>query len=123
MAFLRAPIGTLNRRVSLQKRTTSQDAEGRPQEYWSTVQDIWAAISPLPGRETLIAAQAGEIITHSVTVRWRRDLASTVGHDLRLVERDPAQASPDRVLALTSVVHEDEGRRELQLLCRELQPA
>lgn len=103
--------GKLRRRVQLQKRVASTDAEGSPQENWSAFATVWAAVEPLNAREYLLAAQAGVQVTHQVTVRYRSD----VTHNHRVVEGT-------RVLDVRTVIHRQERLRELDLLCVELQP-
>lgn len=112
----RVRAGHLRRRVQLQRRVTSTDAEGSPQESWTTVGSAWVAIEPLTAQERLIAAQAGVQVTHNVTTRYRSDLVGPTAHDMRLVEGS-------RVLEVTEQPMDAEERhRELQFQCRELLP-
>jgi SPP1 family predicted phage head-tail adaptor len=107
--------GNLRRRLQLQRRVASTDAEGRPQENWVPISGIWAAVSPLTAAEQLVAEQAGVQITHQVTTRYRTDLAAPTGHNLRLVEGS-------RVLEIVSQpIDVDERHRELQIQARELE--
>lgn len=115
-------IGELRRRLQLQSRQTSLDAEGRPQELWGNVANVWANVRPLTASELLLAQQAGVQVSHEVTVRYRSDLAAVpqpggvqAGHDLRLVDAG-------RVLEIHGLVHVQEERRSLRLLCTELEP-
>ncbi len=106
----------MRRRLHLQQRSTSVDSAGGPQEDWPTLADVWAAVEPLSGSERLMAAQQGVILTHQVTLWYRKDLAAATGHDLDLVEGN-------RVLRIRQVLNEREENHILVLLCEELQPA
>jgi SPP1 family predicted phage head-tail adaptor len=109
--------GLLRRRVQVQRRVSSTDAEGSPQESWTTIRSAWAAVAALTAQERLLAAQAGVQVTHSVTMRYAADLVVPTAHDLRLVEGA-------RVLEVTSEpVDIQERHRELRLQCRELLPS
>lgn len=108
--------GQLRRRVQLQRRIGTTDAEGRPQESWTTIARIWADVQALTSGEALIAAQAGVLVTHQVVTRYRTDLTAPTGHDLRLVEGS-------RILDVVSQpIDAEERHRELQFQCRELFP-
>jgi SPP1 family predicted phage head-tail adaptor len=106
--------GLLRRRAQLQQRRSSTDAEGSPQEDWTTIRRIWCSIQPLAGAPTLTGGQQAVTITHQVTTRYRPDLAAVTGHDLRLVEGS-------RVLDVRAVLDEDERHRKLFLNCEEHQ--
>ncbi len=115
-------IGELNRILTLQMRQSSLDAEGRDNETWITISDVRANINPLTAKDFLLAGQNAERVTHQITVRFRKDLATPPaaggaqsGHNLRLVEGT-------RVFAVHSVIHDQERRRWLILLCVELEP-
>jgi len=115
-------IGELNRILTLQMRQSTVDAEGRDNEVWFPIGSIRANINPLTARDFMLAGQSAELITHQITVRFRKDLATVPvaggtqsGHNLRLLEGT-------RVFAIHSVIHDQERRRWLILLCVELEP-
>lgn len=112
----RIRAGQLRRRVQIQRRVSSTDAEGSPQESWTSVGPAWVAVQPLSAQERLVGAQIGVQVTHLITMRYRADLAVPTAHDLRMVEGA-------RVLEVTSQpIDTDERHRELQFQCRELLP-
>ena len=81
-----------------------------------TIGSIWAQIQPLSAAEAQMAAQAGVHMTHLITTRYRPDLTSATGHDLRLVESG-------RLLEITTEpIDLEERHRELQIQCKELLP-
>lgn len=98
--------GRLDRRVSLQSRTLTQDAQGQNVETWSTLAQVWARKVDAAGRE-YFAAQGVQAEANSVfEIRYRSDV--TVLH--RLVY-DGLQHDIVRI--------EEIGRREGQrLFCR-----
>ena len=108
--------GALRRRVQVQRRISSQDAEGGPQENWTPLMSVWASVEPLSGQELLLAAQAGVQVTHQVTTRYQQALAGPTAHDLRIVEGS-------RVLEVKSQpIDESERHRSLVFQCEELVP-
>lgn len=75
--------GKLDKRITLQSRTTAANAYGEPVETWADVADVWAEVNyPL--------TQSGEVYIERVniattntefTIRYRAD----VGFDWRIV--------------------------------------
>lgn len=109
-------IGERNRPLQIQQSISTYDTEGTPQEDWTTIGRVFAAVQPLTAQESLIAAQAGVQITHLVTVGYRPDLAAPTAHDLRFVDGA-------RVLeVVTQPIDLDSRHVELQIQCRELLP-
>jgi len=66
--FIRA--GDLNRLVSLQKRSTKQDAFGGVTECWDEIKKVYAKIEGLAGRELEIAQSTFTDVTHKITVHY-----------------------------------------------------
>jgi SPP1 family predicted phage head-tail adaptor len=111
--------GQLRKRVVLEKRVPTSDAEGSPIENWVAVGTIWAQVTPAGGTEQLQAAQEEARITHQVTLRYRADLdPSVIGaaalHNLRL-------ALGSRILDVKDGTSPDERHIELDLNCVERQ--
>lgn len=68
--------GELRRRITLQSRATTRDAEGGQSTTWSDVATVWASIEPSAGKE-LVAALAFNLDQPStITIRWRSELAN-----------------------------------------------
>jgi SPP1 family predicted phage head-tail adaptor len=70
--------GDLRRRVTIQKRQSTQDGDGQRSETWTAVATVPAKIEPLGGRELLLAKAMGAESTHQVTMRYRADLDATM---------------------------------------------
>ena len=62
--------GLLNKRITIQTRTSTQDASGQPLETWTTFATVSANIKPLVGRDYLAARQLVDELTHDVTIRY-----------------------------------------------------
>lgn len=67
--------GDLRRQIALQTRATVQDTFGGQSQVWTTAYTVWAQISPLSGRELLAAQAVRSEVTHTITIRWRSELA------------------------------------------------
>jgi SPP1 family predicted phage head-tail adaptor len=67
--------GTLRKRLTFQTKAVTQDALGQPQNVWTDLFTCWGEIVPLSGRELLAAAAVQSAVSHTVTVRYRSELA------------------------------------------------
>ena len=73
----------LNKRVLIQRRTTTQDGAGQPVESWANVVTsgdgkVWAEVADLSGREYL-AADAEQAQTQTkITIRYRAGIESSM---------------------------------------------
>lgn len=71
------PAGDLDRRIDLQKATSSHSSTGAPVVIWSTVATVWAEIRPASAREFIGgAAEVSEQRT-VFRIRFRRDVVTT----------------------------------------------
>jgi len=67
--------GTLNRRVSLQRKVSVQDQATEAQvESWVEVDKVWANVRFLNGVETVKAATPTSIAKASIRIRFRDDI-------------------------------------------------
>jgi SPP1 family predicted phage head-tail adaptor len=69
------PAGNLRRRLQIQTRTTSQDASGAQVRTWSNYLLVWADIEPVSAAQKFYAGGEQADVTHTITVRWRSELA------------------------------------------------
>lgn len=99
--------GSLNQRVNIEQRTTTQDAAGQPVETWSLVAAVWADIRHASGLQTIKADADTSLIKTSIRIRYRTgiDAGMRVAHgstnyDIRAVLPDIA------------------GKRFLDLVCQ-----
>lgn len=67
--------GTLNRKVSLQRKT-GKDAYGQPSDTWTEYASVWGAVLQLNGKEHLGANTVVDVSSASIRVRFRQDVVA-----------------------------------------------
>ena len=105
----------MDRRVSLQRKTTNLSPSGAAIETWSTLATRWASASPVSGEERFSAPQLVARQQSEFQVRWSSDIADLSPLDRVIFPAIP-DASPPPAIPNTSIfdiveVHEI-GRRE-----------
>ncbi len=102
--------GTLRHRVELlEPQDGPSDGQGGTQPAAPlVVSRPWVAITPVSGREAVVASQVDPRVTHHVRMRYRPGV--TARHQLRVA---------GHVWAIQSVVDVDARHRELILACVE----
>jgi SPP1 family predicted phage head-tail adaptor len=104
--------GTLRHRVKIQKNNGTAGDYGEQSDNWQTVAEpdgvVWASVSPLSGRELLLAQQVNAEATIRVSMRYWKGL--TTDHHILHGTRE---------LAIVSIVDRDDRHRDLELMCRE----
>jgi SPP1 family predicted phage head-tail adaptor len=68
------PAGSLNLRVSLQRKTSGKDALGQPLEVWTQYALVWGSVLQLTGREKVAGGTQVDTGTASIRVRYRTDV-------------------------------------------------
>ena len=66
--------GSLNQRVTIQRRVVGEDAAGQPSTSWVDVVTVYASVLPLRGRDFLAAAQNQASFDAKVTLRFGADV-------------------------------------------------
>ncbi len=61
-------------RITLQQRSTAQDAYGQQAAVWSDIASVWAGIEHVDGKEDVASASVQPTTTAKVTIRWRADV-------------------------------------------------
>lgn len=112
--------GRLDRRVSIQRKSSTQSASGHPVETWSTLANVSAYCDPIGGDERFTAPQVAALEQVEFGVRWRSSLADLSPKD-RIVYPELEDASPAPSIAGRAVydvlaVHEVGRRRELRIV-------
>jgi SPP1 family predicted phage head-tail adaptor len=102
-------IGRLNRRITLQQRTATQDALGQPLDTWSDVATLWADIRHPSGIETVKSAADVSIVKASIRIRYRNDLDA----DMRVVHGAD-------VYTIQAVLPDDARREYVDLICEQV---
>lgn len=69
--------GTLNERVTIQRKTAGTDAWGAPlPEAWEDYATIWANVRHLSGTESIKAGADVSVVRASIRIRWRTDITA-----------------------------------------------
>lgn len=102
--------GRLNKRVTIQANTPTQDTFGEEVDSWAAITggQRWAAIEPLRGRERFDAQQVNPTVSHKVTIRF----LSTVEPAMRVL-------FGTRKLQIDAVVDPQERGEMMELYCTE----
>lgn len=76
--------GNLNRRITIQRRQTGEDAAGQPLDGWEDVVQVWANVKGQTGLGTIASAQQGvsaPLNAYSFRIRYR----PTIDESMRVV--------------------------------------
>lgn len=107
--------GSLDRRVTLMRKTETQSPSGEPVVAWTILATRAAGLSPVSGSERSVAPQVVAQEQVEFRVRWSTDIADLTPRD-RIVypaldPEEPAAEIPDTHIYDLLAVHEI-GRRE-----------
>jgi SPP1 family predicted phage head-tail adaptor len=111
----RVNIGSLNKRVTVQFTTTTDDGMGGTIPADTNLFTTWADIKPLSAKRLLSIDRTVQNTTHEITFRWRDDLISysytraTLDNGVRLIY------SGNKYIVNT-VINVDEGDWTVQCL-------
>lgn len=70
-------IGELRKRIELQSPVDTIDAYGQATRSWTTYATVYASVVPASGQENTIAEAMQVQQTHTITIRYRSDVAAT----------------------------------------------
>jgi SPP1 family predicted phage head-tail adaptor len=70
--------GDLDRRVTIQRPTTTRGETGGPEASWAALAAVWAKVRDLSGKETFSATAAGSDVSRVVTIRYRTDVSDAM---------------------------------------------
>lgn len=102
--------GRLDRRVSIQRSTPTQDVSGEPQPSWARIGPVrWASVEAVAGDERFISEQFIARQQNEFNVRWSPDIADLSPGD-RIVYPVTNDPEPSEIYDIMAV-HEI-GRRE-----------
>jgi SPP1 family predicted phage head-tail adaptor len=111
----RVNIGSLNKRVTVQFTTTTDDGMGGTIPADTNLFTTWADIKPLSAKRLLSIDRTVQNTTHEITFRWRDDLISysytraTLDNGVRLIY------SGNKYI-INTVINVDEGDWTVQCL-------
>lgn len=105
--------GKLDRKITIQRKTTGSSGSGEPIETWSELSTRWASIKPLTGTERLV----GENLVAKEQVEFRTRWAEVIA-DLSPQDRViyPPTASPTDLQIYNIVQASEVGRKEAMLI-------
>ena len=106
-------IGSLNRRVTVQQRSTALDAFGQALNTWLDVVTVWAAISASGGNEKLHTLQVNEEVSQRVTVRYQPAFPDSTTIDGWRIKFGT------RLLNIQYAINLNERNRTMQFYCSE----
>jgi SPP1 family predicted phage head-tail adaptor len=96
--------GELPHRVTVESAAGSSDGAGGETVVWDTLAMLWAQIEPVHAEERIVAGHLSGIVTHTVTLRYREDLAGGMriayrGRTFRILAVDDPQETRRFVVA------------------------
>lgn len=104
----RPGIGDLRHRVVLEAETRAPDGGGGAVVGWTVVAEMWAAIHPMSGGESVAAEAVSGTLSHVVVIRSRPGVVPAMRF-----------RRGTRVLAIAAVREIDDRNRYLACACRE----
>ena len=99
-------IGSLNRRVSIERPASAQGPDGAPVQTWESVAQVWANIRHLSGREVLKDDRDVSIVRASIRIRYRTGLDA----GMRVV-------AGSTVYKVNAVLPDEVKREHVDLVC------
>ncbi|MDT2277698.1 phage head closure protein, partial [Paenibacillus larvae] len=102
--------GKLNKRITIKKHEPLPDGAGgyEDDDGLADVATIWANIRPLRGREYWQSQQTQAEVTHSIMIRYRKD-----------IDRSHVVNYSGRLFDIQHIINVDEANRTLILHCVE----
>lgn len=70
--------GKMDRLITLQAFTTTQNDYGEPVETWTTLASVWSERVPLSGREAFVADQIAALSLVKFRIRYRSDVNTKI---------------------------------------------
>lgn len=109
--------GAMRHRITLQQRSTAQDALGEQSTDWSDLTTIWSDITPASGRELFIADGMHTEVSHVIRIRYQDRFADPkYVATLRAVY---VTKGVTRIFNIHACTNAGERNFELQLMCSE----
>lgn len=99
-------IGSLNRRITIQRLEDGQDEIGQPVRVWVDVVKVWADVRYLSGIETVRSDVPVSVAKASIRIRRRQGVDATMRVLLG-----------DTVFAIQAVLPNERSREYIDLAC------
>lgn len=100
--------GLMRHRITLQSLDDEQNELGEP-GAWSDGATLWASVSPVSGREFMMAGQEHAEVSHKITIRYNRTVRPCMRVRLGA-----------RVFDILHIIDPQERHSEMTLMCREV---
>ncbi len=104
--------GDLRHRVTIQAEARTPDEGGGAALSWDDLASVWAGIRPASGSERWQAGQLQAVVSHAITMRYRRDVRAK--HRIRFVDD-----GRERLFNVRVVMNVDERGEWLKVLAEE----
>ncbi|MBV1758134.1 MAG: phage head closure protein [Dethiosulfatibacter sp.] len=101
--------GKLNKRITIESRSKTQNSYGELLDTWTPLKNIWAGIDPLSGRDFVAAKADQSEISHEITVRDGKDIKP----NMRVV-------FGSRIFDIKAVLNINEAGREYVIMANEV---
>lgn len=75
MTALAFDPGRLRHRVTIESAAGSPDGAGGEAVTWDSLATLWARVAPATGDERIAGGHVGGVVTHTITMRFRPDVA------------------------------------------------
>jgi len=109
--------GPLNKRVIIQRRIESQNEFKETVISYADWQPVWAAIEPASGREYIAAQQISSDVSTKIRIRHLEGVTRKMRVSYERVAGSPTVTV---LYEIDNVLRINEGRREMWLMCREV---
>ena len=106
-------IGRLDKRITVQGKSTALDEFGQEVNSWTDIKTIWAEIRPITSREKLRVGTIAWELSHTIRIRFDSALMPLKTLATRRVKFE------DRYLSISSALDFDERHKYLILECIE----
>lgn len=107
----RLSAGSLNVRVSLQRKSGGTDALGQPLNVWTEYAQVWASVVQLRGIERVTGGTEVDSASASIRIRYRMDVTNA--------DRAVALSAGGQVFNINSVMPNAMSREYTDLVCTE----
>lgn len=103
-------IGVLNKKITIQSKTSTTDNLGGYNDVWSDLVTVFAAIWPVSASDVVANNTTTMIISHRVRIRYRNGIMSNMRIKFGA-----------RYFAIVSIINVNEANKQLDLMCKEAQ--
>lgn len=100
--------GELNKKVRIERFTTTKDPSGEDIKAWTTWKVRWMKVAPLTGSERYLAHQTQPELQYKVEMRYLDGMQAKDRLNYRGLLLDPI-----------NIIDREEGHTEMILMCKE----